>query len=117
VPVLSQLKSGLFFSFVGAKVGMLVGLLEGANVGSGVGAGVGACDSVGAFVGNKVGEDVGAGDGARVGDGVGVAATVYTTSPTLISSPTEISNIKSEVVPISESPFTTMAVAGSKSHE
>jgi hypothetical protein len=116
VPVLSQLRLGLFLSFVGAKVGMLVGLLEGTDVGAGVGAGVGASDMVGEFVGESVGVDVGAGDGHRVGEGVGVDDTVYTTSPILISSPTPTKSFKSDVVPMSASPFTTIAVAGSTSH-
>jgi hypothetical protein len=70
---------------------------------------------VGTADGADVGLAVGAGDGATVGDGVGVAATLYTTPPILISSPTKIVVLRSTAQPTSTSPFTTATVAANGS--
>jgi hypothetical protein len=111
-PILAaQLRSGFDTNFVGAAVGTLVGDGVGVVVGVGVGDGVGANVFVGAAVGTGVGAGVGAGDGNGVGEGVGVAATLYTTPPILISSPTKILVLKSTAQPMSTSPFTTATVA------
>ena len=91
-------------------MGERVGAVVGAAVGVGVGLGVGANVFVGAAVGAKVGTTVGAGDGNGVGEGVGVAATLYTTPPILISSPTKMLVLRSTAQPISTSPFTTDTV-------
>ena len=107
----SQLRAGFDTNFVGAAVGDGVGVLVGDGVGAAVGDGVGANVFVGAAVGTGVGAAVGAGDGNGVGEGVGVAATLYTTPPILISSPTKMLVLRSTAQPISTSPFTTDTVA------
>ena len=116
VPAGSQLKAGFDTNFVGAAVGTLVGDGVGVAVGVGVGDGVGANVFVGAAVGAGDGAGVGAGDGNGVGEGVGVAATLYTTPPILISSPTNILVLRSTAHPTSTSPFVTATVASRGSH-
>ena len=111
----SQLTAGCSSSGVGAAVGDSVGEADGAGVGVDVGPGVGANVLVGTAVGAVVGTAVGAGVGNGVGEGVGVAATLYTTPPILISSPTKILVLKSTAQPTSTSPFTTDTVASKAS--
>jgi hypothetical protein len=111
----SQLKFGFDTSFVGDDVGVVDGELVGAKVGVGVGDGVGTNVLVGSAVGDAVGIGVGEGVGKGVGDGVGVAATLYTTPPILISSPTKMVVLRSTAQPTSTSPFTTATVAANGS--
>ena len=115
-PVGSQLRSGCASRPVGIDVGEGVGAAVGAVVGIDVGPGVGANVFVGAAVGAVVGTAVGAGDGNGVGEGVGVAATLYTTPPILISSPTKMLVLRSTAQPTSTSPFVTATVASRGSH-
>merc|ERR1711975_3348 len=101
---------------MGAGVVASVGDTDGAGEGTRVGIGVGANVFVGAAVGAGDGAGVGAGDGNGVGEGVGVAATLYTTPPILISSPTNILVLRSTAHPTSTSPLTTATVASRGSH-